>query len=90
MTSTKTYCDTLSEQRLKNQRPTTGKSARMTATHPATETPKRYQKLRSASPVESPTTTVRTMSARMSVMIVQPTAIVTALSRAMPRRPTIG
>lgn len=56
----------------------------------ATEIPSRYQKALSALPVEKPTTTVSTERAMMSVMIVPPTAIVTALSRAMPSLLTMG
>ncbi len=67
-----------------------GNSSRIAATHATTEAPKRYQNPVSAWPVASPTTTVSTISARMSVMIVPPTAIVTARSRVMPSRLTMG
>ena len=90
MTSTKTYCDTLSVQRRKNQWPMSGKSSRMTATHSTTEIPRRYQKAVSALPVAVPTTMVSTSRASMSVMIVPPTASVTALSRVMPSLLTMG
>ncbi len=90
MTNTKTYCETLSLHRLKNQRPNNGKHTRMTATQATTEKPNRYQNAWSAWPVASPTTTVNTIKAKMSVMIVPPTAIVTAWSRVMPKRLTIG
>ena len=90
ITSTNTYCDTLSLHRLKNQRPMSGKRRRIAAMQTATEMPSRYQKALSALPVEKPTTTVSTERAMMSVMIVPPTAIVTALSRAMPSLLTMG
>ena len=90
MTSTKTYCETLSLHRLKNQRPMIGKSSRMAAMQPATDAPSRYQKVPSASPVERPTITVSTVSASMSVTIVPPTAMFTALSRVMPSLLTMG
>ena len=88
--STKMYWETLSLHRLKNQRPISGKSTTITAMQSTTDPASRYQNHSSALSVAMPTTTVSTSSARMSVTMVPPTAITTALSRAMPSLLTSG
>ncbi len=90
MTSTKTYCDTLSLHRLKNQRASSGKSPMMQAMQPTTDRARRHQNPSSTDPVATPTTTVSSSSASVSVTTVPPTAIVTALSRVMPSLLTMG
>ncbi len=90
MTSTKMYCETLSLHRLKNQRAMRGKSSMMTAMQAMTEAVSRYQNASSILPVATPTMTVSSSRASVSVMTVPPTAIVTARSREMPSLLTIG
>ena len=90
MTSTKMYWEMLSLQCLKNQCPISGKSCMMNAMQSTTEMPSRYQNMSSVFPVTMPTMTVSSSRASVSVMTVPPTAIVTALSRAMPSLLTMG
>ena len=88
--STKMYCETLSLHSLKNQWAMIGKSTTMMRMQTSTEMPSLHQNVSSMLPVAIPTITVSSSRASVSVMTVPPTAIVTALSRAMPSLFTIG
>ena len=87
---TKMYCETLSLTCLKNQWASSGKRKTMMAMQSETEPASRHQNMSSTLPVAMPTITVSSSRASVSVMTVPPTAIVTALSRAMPSLLTMG
>jgi len=84
------YCETLSLTCLKNQWASSGKRKTMMAMQSETEPASRHQNMSSTLPVAMPTITVSSSRASVSVMTVPPTAIVTALSRAMPSLLTMG
>ena len=90
MTSTNIYCDTLSSHRLKNQRPTIGNTIITKAKKRIIAAPSLYQNQSSTSPTAISTITVNTNSAKVSVIIVPPTVIPTALSFVIPSLLIIG
>ncbi len=89
-TSTKMYCETLSWNRLKNHRPSNGKRMSTIAPKRVSERPRRIQNPLSTDPAERPTMMVSTRRARVSVIIVPPTVMVTAWFFVMPSLLTIG
>ena len=88
--STKIYWEMLSCTRLKNQRAMKGNPSNTMSVNRMTESPSRTQNMSSALPVANATTTVSTSSASVSVIIVPPTVMLTALFRLIPKRLMIG
>ena len=82
--STKIYCGMLSCTLLKNQRPIRGNPNRTKSVKAVIDSPNRTQNMSSALPVESATTIVSTNSASVSVIIVPPTVMQTALFLLIP------
>ena len=81
---TKMYCETLSFTRLKNHRVMTGNRKMTMQPNRRMETPSWAQKWGSTSPVAIPTMMASTRSESVSVMMVPPTATVTALFFVIP------
>ena len=88
--STKIYCEILSCTLLKNQRPIKGNTSSTNKAKTTTEIPRRIQKASSALPVAMPTMIVSTSKASVSVIIVPPTVILTALFLLIPSLLMIG
>ncbi len=88
--STKIYWVTLSLKRLKNHRAITGKMNKMMRVNRIKNPVSLIQKKWSISPLVIPTITARTKSARILVINVLPTVILTAWFLAMPSLLTMG
>src|SRR5690606_30386824 len=81
---TKIYWDTLSSYFLKNQRPKSGKTRPTISAKIRTDTPSLIQKALVISPVDIPAITASTNKASVSVIMVPPTVILTALFFVIP------
>src|SRR5690606_41399986 len=86
----KMYWEILSSYFLKNHLPNSGKIRVTTRPKTITDTPNLIQKALLISPVDIPDITANTNKAKVSVIIVPPTVILTALFLAMPNLLTMG
>ena len=88
--NTKMYCEILSSKRLKNHRPIIGKRKTMISPKNNTDIESRIQNMLFTSPVVMPAIAAKTSNASVSVIIVPPIVMLTALFFATPSLLTIG